>query len=33
MTLFDLQLPVIEDTNNIKKFKSYKMYHGVVNEK
>jgi hypothetical protein len=33
MTLFDLQLPVIEDTNNTKKFKSYKLYLDVVNEK
>ncbi len=33
MTLFDLQLPVIEDTNNIIKFKSYYLYLDVVNGK
>ena len=32
MTQFDLQLPVIEHTNNIIKFKSYNIYHDVVNE-
>ncbi len=33
MTLFDLQLPVIEDTNNIIKYKSCNLYLDVVNEK